>query len=174
MLRLEQCEAHVHERTRSLKITMGFADLTLFIETARAFRFWPFFFHYFLFFTGPIRSHVRPGFCVGGNGLSPGSIVTWRGLGTSPPRGPRSICSPGLSGLSPGFCRSDMIVLQYFRDLFHRRVQRLAFSRFRLQALPVGCCHLMVTTLPCTMRNHHSRCFELLPVCRRESGSLRV
>lgn len=53
---------------------------------------------------GPIRSQVRFGSCVGGSGLSPGSIVTWRGWGTAPPRRPRSMCSPGRSGISPGLC----------------------------------------------------------------------
>lgn len=49
------------------------------------------------------RSQVRPGSWVGGNGLSPSSMVTCRGLGTCPPRGPRSTYSPGLFGISPGF-----------------------------------------------------------------------
>ncbi len=47
---------------------------------------------------GPTRSQVFPGLCVGGKGLSPGSIVTVLGLGTLPPRGPRSPYSPGLRG----------------------------------------------------------------------------
>jgi hypothetical protein len=59
--------------------------------------------HFLLGFGGPTRCQVRPGFCVGGSGLSPGSMVTVRGSGTSPPRGPRSIYSPGLFGFSPGF-----------------------------------------------------------------------
>ena len=46
-------------------------------------------------FGGPVRSQVRPGSWVGGSFGSPGSIVTSRGLGTSPPRGPRSMYSPG-------------------------------------------------------------------------------
>ena len=59
---------------------------------------------------GPVRSQVFPGSCVGGSFSSPGSIVTWRGSETCPPRGPRSMYSPGLFGVSPGFCR----VISYF------------------------------------------------------------
>jgi hypothetical protein len=58
------------------------------------------------------RSHVRPGCCVGGRGLSPGSIVTCLGRGTSPPRGPRSMYSPGRDGFSPGFCSGIVVLLQ--------------------------------------------------------------
>jgi hypothetical protein len=59
---------------------------------------------YFPGFGGPTRSHVRPDSCVGGNGVSPDSMVTCLACATSPPRGPRSMYSPGLSGCSPGFC----------------------------------------------------------------------
>lgn len=58
---------------------------------------------------GLIRTQVRSGAWVGGSGLSPGSIVTWRGLGTWPPRGPRSWYSPGFSGSCPGLCGSVMV-----------------------------------------------------------------
>ena len=62
----------------------------------------------YFFFGGTMRTQVRLGFCVGGNGLSPGSIVTWLGLGIFPPSGPRSSYSPGRSGRSPGFFGSGM------------------------------------------------------------------
>jgi hypothetical protein len=52
---------------------------------------------------GPIRSQLLPGFWVGGNLGSPGSIVTCLGFGMLPPRGPRSRNSPGRWGDSPGF-----------------------------------------------------------------------
>ena len=55
-----------------------------------------------------MRFHVRPGFWVGGKGLSPGSMVTSRGAGTLPPRGPLSMYSPGFSGTSPGFWIRDI------------------------------------------------------------------
>ena len=55
-------------------------------------------------FGGYVSSHFLPGSCVGGNGLSPGSILTLRGFFTLPPRGPTSRYSPGLLGFSPGFC----------------------------------------------------------------------
>ena len=55
-----------------------------------------------------MRSHVLPGFCVGGKGLSPGSMVTWRGFLTLPPRGPRSMYSPGSAGFSPGLWRDGI------------------------------------------------------------------
>ncbi len=61
-------------------------------------------------FRGPVRSQVRSGCCVGGS-FSPGSIVTSRGLRTSPPRGPRSMYSPGRFAISPGFCFLAMIGL---------------------------------------------------------------
>jgi len=60
------------------------------------------------FFGGPIRCQVRPGFWVGGNLSSPGSIVTSLGFCTLPPRDPRSLYSPGRFGVSPGFCRLAM------------------------------------------------------------------
>ena len=53
---------------------------------------------------GPVRFHFLPGFCVGGRGVSFGSMVIRRGCGTLPPRGPTSSYSPGRSGFSPGFC----------------------------------------------------------------------
>ena len=53
---------------------------------------------------GPIRTHLRSGFRVGGNGESPDSIVTLRGFETWPPLDPRSSNSPGCAGISPGFC----------------------------------------------------------------------
>ena len=56
------------------------------------------------FLGGPTRSQVCPGLLVGGRGVSRGSMFTFRGCGTSPPRGPRSMCTPGLFGFSPGFC----------------------------------------------------------------------
>lgn len=55
-------------------------------------------------FGGPFHSQRRPGFCVGGNLGSRGSMVTCRGFGTVPPPGPTSLYSPGLLGFSPGFC----------------------------------------------------------------------
>lgn len=58
----------------------------------------------YFFLGGPIRSQVRPGFWVGGSGLSPGSMVTCLGFGTLPPLDPRSTYSPGRAGVSPGFC----------------------------------------------------------------------
>ena len=51
-----------------------------------------------------MRFHFLPGFCVGGRGVSPCSIVTWRGFGTCPSLGPTSLYSPGRFGFSPGFC----------------------------------------------------------------------
>lgn len=62
---------------------------------------------------GPVRSQVRPGSRVGGS-FSPGSMVTSRGLRTSPPRGSLSSYSPGLSAISPGFCLLAMIGLLRF------------------------------------------------------------
>ena len=55
-----------------------------------------------------MRSHLRSGFWVGGKGLSPGSMVTLRGAGTLPPRGLRSMYSPGFAGISPGFWSDDI------------------------------------------------------------------
>ena len=63
------------------------------------------------FFGGPIRCQVRFGFWVGGKGVSPGSMVTVLGLGTEPPRGPRSMYSPGRDGFSPGFWSRDITSL---------------------------------------------------------------
>ena len=63
------------------------------------------------FFGGPIRCQVRFGFWVGGKGVSPGSMVTLLGLGTEPPRGPRSMYSPGRDGFSPGFWSRDITSL---------------------------------------------------------------
>lgn len=62
------------------------------------------------FLGGLTLSHVRSGFWVGGSGESPFSIVTWRGLSTCPPFGPRSMYSPDRLGFSPGFCLSFGIV----------------------------------------------------------------
>ena len=57
-----------------------------------------------------MRCQVRPGFWVGGRGLSPGSIVTWRGFGTLPPWGPPSKYSPGRGGFSPGLNVFDLLI----------------------------------------------------------------
>lgn len=78
-----------------------------------------------------MRSHILPGFVVGGIGLSPGSIVTCRAFGTLPPLGPRSIYSPDLAGFSPGLYLIPIVLLP---SVFSRQHQRLA----RLQCLPAG------------------------------------
>jgi len=57
---------------------------------------------------GPILTHSHPGFCVGGSGLSPGSIVTRRGFSTPASQGQLSRYTPGLAGISPGFCESSI------------------------------------------------------------------
>ena len=62
-----------------------------------------------------MRFHVLPGFCVGGRGESPGSIVTRRGFGTCPPLGPTSLYSPGRFGFSPGFCVATCSLLVWVR-----------------------------------------------------------
>jgi transcriptional regulator with XRE-family HTH domain len=69
----------------------------------------PFSWAYFL--GGPACFHLLPGSWVGGIFLSPGSMVTFLGLGIWPPLGPVSIFSPGRCGFSPGFC-SDILNLR--------------------------------------------------------------
>ena len=78
---------------------------------------------------GPIRCQVRFGSWVGGKGVSPGSMVTWLGFGTEPPRGPRSMYSPGRDGFSPGFWSRNITSLPIKK--FRCRNQALTQSRGR-------------------------------------------
>lgn len=75
-------------------------------------------------FGGPTLSHFLLGSWVGGSGLSVGSIVTFRGFGIFPPRGPLSIYSPGLAGVSPGFCSFLDMGIPYEKSE-HRGVGRV-------------------------------------------------